>query len=134
MSLAAKQGDAGGLDLAGLGDLAAMLDGPEGNAGEVRRDLFENDVYLVDPEMVRVMAETKMQRSRLFKAVQGEGWLWLECRVAFEHADKKSFGEIQRVHQEPNKAQAKQIDGLQKKIDVALDSPGRTRSRCADCA
>lgn len=27
MSLAAKQGDAGGLDLAGLGDLAAMLDG-----------------------------------------------------------------------------------------------------------
>ncbi|SEK11992.1 ParB/RepB/Spo0J family partition protein [Achromobacter sp. NFACC18-2] len=34
MSLAAKQGDAGGLDLAGLGDLAAMLDGPEGSAGE----------------------------------------------------------------------------------------------------
>lgn len=29
MSLAAKQGDAGGLDLAGLGDLAAMLDGAQ---------------------------------------------------------------------------------------------------------
>lgn len=87
--------------------------------GEVRRDLFENDAYLVDLEMVRAMAEAKMQRSRLFKAVQGEGWLWLECRLSFEHADKKSFGEIQRVHQEPNKAQAKQIGGLQKKIDAA---------------
>lgn len=34
MSLAAKRGGGGGLDLAGLGDLAAMLDGPQVNAGE----------------------------------------------------------------------------------------------------
>lgn len=34
MSLAAKQGDAGGLDLAGLGDLAAMLDGAQPQARE----------------------------------------------------------------------------------------------------
>ncbi|MFJ3465715.1 ParB/RepB/Spo0J family partition protein [Achromobacter spanius] len=34
MSLAAKQGDAGGLDLAGLGDLAAMLDGAHPQARE----------------------------------------------------------------------------------------------------
>lgn len=87
--------------------------------GEVRRDLFENDAYLTDPEKVRSMANAKMQRSKLFKAVQAEGWLWVECRVSFEYADKKSFGEIQRVQQEPSKAQAKQIDGLQKKIETA---------------
>lgn len=87
--------------------------------GEVRRDLFENDAYLTDPEKVRSMADAKMQRSKLFKAVQAEGWLWVECRVSFEYADKKSFGEIQRVQQEPSKAQAKQIDGLQKKIETA---------------
>lgn len=87
--------------------------------GEVRRDLFENDAYLADPEKVRSMADAKMQRSKLFKAVQAEGWLWVECRVAFEYADKKPFGEIQRVHQEPSKAQAKLIDGLQKKIEAA---------------
>lgn len=34
MSLAAKHGDAGGLDLAGLGDLAAMLDGAQPQARE----------------------------------------------------------------------------------------------------
>lgn len=34
MSLAAKHRSAGGLDLAGLGDLAAMLDGPSIEAGE----------------------------------------------------------------------------------------------------
>ena len=87
--------------------------------GEVRRDLFENDAYLVDPEKARSMADAKMQRSKLFKAVQAEGWLWVECRVSFEQGDKKPFGEIQRVHQEPSKAQAKLIDGLKKKIDAA---------------
>jgi len=87
--------------------------------GEVRRDLFENDAYLADPEKVRSMADAKMQRSKLFKAVQAEGWLWVECRLSFEHPDKKPFGEIQRTYQEPDKAQAKQLDGLQKKIDAA---------------
>ncbi len=87
--------------------------------GEVRRDLFEDDAYLADPEKVRSMADAKMQRSKLFKAVQAEGWLWVECRLSFEHPDKKPFGEIQRSYQEPDKAQAKQLDGLQKKIDAA---------------
>lgn len=87
--------------------------------GEVRRDLFENDAYLTDTEKVRSMADAKMQRSKLFKAVQAEGWLWVECRVSFEYADKRSFGEIQRVFQEPSKPQAKQIDGLQKKVEAA---------------
>ncbi|MNW98940.1 hypothetical protein D3C86_284090 [compost metagenome] len=49
--------------------------------------------------------------------MQAEGWLWVKCRVSFEYADKKPFGEIQPTHQDPSKAQAKQIDGLQKKID-----------------
>lgn len=87
--------------------------------GEVRRDLFENDAYLADLEKVRSMADAKMQRSKLFKAVQGEGSLWVECRLSFEHPDKKPFGEVQRTYQEPDKAQAKQLDGLQKKIDAA---------------
>ncbi|MCD0501360.1 ParB/RepB/Spo0J family partition protein, partial [Achromobacter sp. MY14] len=89
--------------------------------GEVRRDLFENDAYLADPEKVRSMADAKMQRSKLFKAVQGEGWLWVECRVSFEYADKKQFGEIQRAHLDPSKAQAKQIEALEKKVSTAQE-------------
>lgn len=42
MSLAAEQGDVGGLDLAGLGDLASMLEGPQRQAGEP--DLFDMDL------------------------------------------------------------------------------------------
>ncbi|TQJ94710.1 ParB/RepB/Spo0J family partition protein [Achromobacter sp. SLBN-14] len=48
MSLAAKQGDAGGLDLAGLGDLAALLDGPESNAGEPK--LYDVDIIHEDKD------------------------------------------------------------------------------------
>ncbi|MCS3509282.1 ParB/RepB/Spo0J family partition protein [Achromobacter sp. JUb104] len=87
--------------------------------GEVRRDLFENDTYLADPDMARTMALAKMQRSKLFKAISTEGWLWVECRVSFAYDDKKQFGEIQRAHLDPSKAQAKQIDGLQKKMEAA---------------
>lgn len=87
--------------------------------GEVRRDLFEDDAYLADPAMVRSMAEAKMQRSKLAKTVAGEGWRWVEYRVAFEHADKKPFGEIQRVRQEPSKEQGKRIDGIKKRTAAA---------------
>jgi ParB family chromosome partitioning protein len=83
--------------------------------GLVRRDLFQNDAYLDNSEMVREMALAKMQRSKLARAVGGEGWGWVECRVSFEQADRKRFGEIQRVHHEPDKAQEKQIAALEKK-------------------
>lgn len=84
--------------------------------GEVRRDLFQSDTYLADPEMARMMALTKMQRSKLFKAVSAEGWLWVECRVSFAYGDQKQFGEVQRAHLHPSEAQAKQIDILEKKV------------------
>lgn len=89
--------------------------------GEVRRDLFEDDAYLADPEMARTMALAKMQRSKLFKAVSAEGWLWVECRVSFAYDDKKQFGEVQRANLDPSKAQAKQIDTLGKKVASAQE-------------
>ncbi|MFY3552517.1 ParB/RepB/Spo0J family partition protein [Achromobacter sp. LC458] len=89
--------------------------------GEVRRDLFENDTYLADPDMARTMALAKMQRSKLFKAISTEGWLWVECRVSFAYDDKKQFGEIQRAHLDPSKAQAKQIEALEKKVSIAQE-------------
>lgn len=88
--------------------------------GSVRRDLFEDNSYLDDPEKVRTMALQKMQRSKLAKAVAGEGWGWVDYRVDLDYSDrKKLFGEIQRAHQEPTKAQAKLLDSLAKKIDNA---------------
>ncbi|ARP82929.1 hypothetical protein CAL12_20325 [Bordetella genomosp. 8] len=87
--------------------------------GVVRRDLFWDDAYLNDPERVRDMALTKMQRSKLAKAVAGEGWGWIDYEISFEHSERKHFGEIQRVHQEPDKAQAKQLAALMKKRDDA---------------
>jgi ParB family chromosome partitioning protein len=87
--------------------------------GEVRRDLFEDDAYLADPEMARTMALAKMQRSKLFKAVSAEGWLWVECRISLEYADRRPFGEIQRANLDPSKAQVKQIEALEKKKSTA---------------
>lgn len=88
--------------------------------GNVRRDLFEDNTYLDDPEQVRAMAVQKMQRSKLAKAVAGEGWGWMEYRVELDYSDrKKLYGEIQQSNQEPTKAQAKLLNSLTKKIDDA---------------
>lgn len=88
--------------------------------GNVRRDLFEDNTYLDDPEQVRAMAVQKMQRSKLAKTVAGEGWGWMEHRVELDYSDrKKLYGEIQQSNQEPTKAQAKLLNSLTKKIDDA---------------
>lgn len=75
--------------------------------GGVRRDLFEDDAYLDDPEKVRSMALAKMQRSKLAKSVGAEGWGWVDYTISLDHSERKQFGEIQRARQEPSKTQAK---------------------------
>ncbi len=52
--------------------------------GSVRRDLFtqgNEGVFLADPALAQTLAIEKMQRSKLAKALQDEGWAWLECRA-----------------------------------------------------
>lgn len=92
--------------------------------GTVRRDLFAQDAYLDDPEKVRAMALAKMPRSKLAKAIEGEGWGWVEYRLSLSHDERKRFGEIQRAHQEPNKNQAKQLKALEMKIQAAETKAG----------
>lgn len=100
--------------------------------GSVRRDLFEDDAYLDDPEKVRSMALAKMQRSKLAKSVAAEGWGWVDYAISLDHSERKQFGEIQRAHQEPSKAQAKQIAALTKKKDEAQAKLAALRS-AEDC-
>ncbi len=75
MSLAAKQGDAGGLDLAGLGDLAAMLDGAQPHAREPgmydvsrihedERNSRGDDNPGYSKESIRELAESFKRRER----------------------------------------------------------------------
>lgn len=92
--------------------------------GAVRRDLFAQDAYLDDPEKVRAMALAKMPRSKLAKAIEGEGWGWVEYRLSISHDERKRFGEIQRAHLEPNKDQAKLLKALETKINAAEAKAG----------
>ncbi|WP_342066932.1 ParB/RepB/Spo0J family partition protein [Achromobacter kerstersii] len=92
--------------------------------GDVRRDLFEDDVYLTDSEMVRSMVKAKMQRSKRNKAIEAEGWLWVDYQVSFTDQDKNNFGEIARVRREPTKDEAKSMKALQSKLEKVGESLG----------
>ncbi|OFS61827.1 hypothetical protein HMPREF3069_04890 [Achromobacter xylosoxidans] len=89
--------------------------------GSVRRDLFtqgNEGVFLADPALAQTLAIEKMQRSKLAKALHGEGWAWIECRADLSHDEKRHYGEIGRVRREPNKKEAKQLADLQDQLDT----------------
>ncbi|VFR81101.1 putative plasmid stabilization protein [plant metagenome] len=88
--------------------------------GNVRRDLFtqgNEGVFLEDPALAQSLGIEKMQRSKLAKALEAEGWAWVECRIELSYEEKRHYGEIGRVRREPNKKEAKQLSDLQKQLD-----------------
>jgi len=89
--------------------------------GAVRRDLFAQrgeDAYLDDPQKVAEMAVEKMQRSKLAKEVNAEGWGWVEYRVGLDHDELRRFGRVQEIERAPTKAEAKQLAKLEKAYDT----------------
>lgn len=89
--------------------------------GSVRRDLFtqgNEGVFLADPALAQSLAIDKMERSKLAKALQAEGWAWIECRAELAHDEKRHYGEIGRVRREPTKKEAKQLADLQAQLEA----------------
>lgn len=86
--------------------------------GHVRRDLFAQrgeDSYL-DPVALHEMAESKISRSKLARAVHDEGWLWVEQRLTFSENDTHRFGTIQRAEREPTKDEAMRLKRWKDKL------------------
>ena len=90
MSLAAKHGDVGGLDLAGLGDLAAMLDGAQPQTREPgmydisrihedERNSRGEDNPGYSEESIRELAESFKRRERQGK--RGRSPILRLCRA-----------------------------------------------------
>jgi len=89
--------------------------------GAVRRDLFAQrgeDAYLDDPQKVGEMAVEKMQRSKLAKEVNAEGWGWVAYRAGLDDDELRRFGRVQEIERAPTKAEAKQLAKLEKAYDT----------------
>lgn len=66
------------------------LEAYEKAGGSVRRDLFGEDVYLQDAELLEQLAQAKLERTA--EKIRKEGWSWVESRTDFSYGDQSAFG------------------------------------------
>lgn len=68
--------------------------------GQVISDLFADgpdSVTFKDVPLLHKLAIDKLGNSKLFKAVQGEGWKWVEVQLELTSQDKGRFGTLQSI-------------------------------------
>ncbi len=92
--------------------------------GPIFRDLFansESECFLEDAALLEKLLIEKMQRSKLYKAVNGEGWKWIECRSTIAYEEKNKYGSVPQISRKPTKQETKMIEKLQAEGSVLND-------------
>jgi ParB family chromosome partitioning protein len=118
------------------------LDAYEAAGGTLRSDLFSDEVYLENPELLDALAAEKLKLVE--KDLQAEGWSWVE--VSPEH-DWAVVSACHRIHPKPagapqelldaKAAAESELDSLQQAFeetesDDLLDALDATETRLAD--
>lgn len=87
-------------------DLGAFVgvEAYEKAGGKARRDLFDDEgtAYMSDVELVRKLAQEKLERT--VEKIAKEGWKWVEARIDFDYSEQSKFGRIY-----PNYKGSKQV-------------------------
>lgn len=78
--------------------------------GAVRRDLFSENVYLPDVELLDKLVQEKLARAAT--RVKKEGWGWIETRLQCDYAELNAFGRLAPTRREPTKKERKELDAL----------------------
>lgn len=83
--------------------------------GKARRDLFDDEgtAYMSDVELVRKLAQEKLERT--VEKIAKEGWKWVEARIEFDYSEQSKFGRIY-----PNYKGGKQVWTAQEKAQAGV--------------
>ena len=90
--------------------------------GALRRDLFSDDekkAYLLDTPLLERLAIGKLQKRA--KALQADGWKWIEVRARYVYDEFVSYGELRQTRREPNEEEAARLAVLETKLAELLD-------------
>ncbi|HXR75380.1 MAG TPA: ParB/RepB/Spo0J family partition protein [Bryobacteraceae bacterium] len=96
----------------------------EENGGPVKRDLFSDEVngtFIVDAALLEKLATEKLMRAA--RAVQKEGWKWVDVVVSPFGYDQKA--QFRQIHAEPPALPAKlakEVEKLQAEYDEICDT------------
>lgn len=102
--------------------------------GPVKRDLFSDDVngtFIVDAALLEKLGTEKLLRAA--KAVQKEGWKWVDVVVSLFSYDQKA--QFRQIHAEPPALPAKlakEVETLQAEYDDICDTDEEEHSERCD--
>ncbi len=92
------------------------LDAYKGAGGTVKEDLFGEDVYLEDAELVNQLAGEKLEAEA--QAVRAEGWGWVEVAVEREYRFTSQCGRIRPVSVDAPQELSDRKNILETKLEV----------------
>lgn len=84
-------------EIAGSNKLAVFVgrEAYEQAGGEIRTDLFDDDMYFKDAELLTQLANQKLQAEA--ERLKSEGWSWIE--IAFDQ-DYRALDKLRKIHPE----------------------------------
>jgi ParB family chromosome partitioning protein len=95
--------------------------------GALEKDLFDDDDdgTIAQPELLHDLAHKKL--TKCAKAVEDEGFAWVECRLTLSHADQQAFDHVPMIDRDASADEQSAIDALQLRItelQATMDSLG----------
>jgi len=82
--------------------------------GKTRQDLFLEDVALLDVELLKQLAKTKLDKHAA--QLKADGWSWVDVSPRADYSDRAGYGRVQVTYREPNKKERAKIDALEQEL------------------
>jgi ParB family transcriptional regulator, chromosome partitioning protein len=83
--------------------------------GQCRRDLFDNEVFLLDPELLRTLAQGKLEKKATELKEQG-GLAWVDISPHLDLADRSGYGRVATTRRDPTKKETARLTALDEKL------------------
>jgi ParB family chromosome partitioning protein len=85
--------------------------------GQCRRDLFgeDNEVFLLDPELLRTLAQGKLEKKATELKEQG-GLAWVDVSPHLDLADRSGYGRVATTRRDPTKKETARLTALDEQL------------------
>jgi ParB family chromosome partitioning protein len=82
--------------------------------GQCRRDLFGADIFLQDVDLLKRLAQAKLDKQA--EKLKADGLAWVDVSPRADYADRAGYGRVGRTTREPTKAEQRKLDALEQKL------------------
>lgn len=100
--------------------------------GEIRTDLFDEDVYFKDHELLQRLAAEKLEQAA--EQLKEKGWAWVECKFDIDY---RAWDKMRKIHpheiplSSENQAEKERLEKRYKELEDAAENGNE--QACEEC-